>query len=162
MNFHLPNRLKRYLSVLTPSDSLSKQWEKAQQGEFQFWAEVAQNGYNNQSRDEFISEGQRKWMLQQLEFLEKPINSWSNGVVIEFGSGPAGLVEYIQAKRKIAIEPLIDHYRKVFPHLSVSTVEYWNIPAEEIGNQFDCTADLVVCLNVLDRLFRNLRGNRQI
>ena len=146
----LYQNIKQYLVSQLFGASRSKRWKKAQLGEFEWWREIAGKGYNGRTRDEFVSVSQRGWMLSQLKFLEKPFDSWKDGIIVEFGSGPAGFVEYIEAKQKIAIEPLIDHYRKVFPHLAKSNVEYWNCPAEDVGHLLDNIADLVICFNVLD------------
>jgi SAM-dependent methyltransferase len=130
-----------------------QQWKKAQEGEFGFWHSVATAGYAGQSPEEFLSKGQRNFMLSQLEFLEKPVSHWEDKIVVEFGSGPAGIVEYMKARRKIAVEPLIDKYRSVFPHLADSDVEYFASPGEEAQEIPDNSADLVICFNVLDHTF---------
>lgn len=128
----------------------SYKWNKAQLGEYEWWRWLAINGYNGKTRDEFVSLSQRGWLLSQLEILEKPLDSWESGIIVEFGSGPAGFVEYMNAKRKIAVEPLIDKFKLHFPHLLESNVEYWNCPAEDIGHHLDGIADLVICFNMLD------------
>ena len=71
----------------------SHKWNKAQLGEYEWWRELAANGYKGTTRDEFVSLSQRGWLLSQLEILEKPPDSWKSGVIVEFGSGPAGFVE---------------------------------------------------------------------
>lgn len=128
-------------------------WEIAQSGEFDWWQGVARTGYDGRDRDEFIRNGQRAWLLSQLEFLEKPLDSWRDKVVVEFGSGPAGFVEYIDAARKIAVEPLIGRYRAEFPHLKTSSVEYYEVPAEEAAMIPSNVADLTICFNVLDHTY---------
>lgn len=133
-------------------------WQRAQLGEFEWWRAIATRGFNGRTRDEFLALAQREWLLSHLAVLEKQPDAWKRGTVVEFGSGPAGFVEYIDAARKIAIEPLIDRYRQVFPHLAASTVEYWSCPAEDIGHTLDGSADLVICFNVLD----HTRDPRQV
>ena len=149
-----PNVFRKEIYV----NSRNQKWQYAQLGELEWWMEIADKGYDGRSRDDFVMTGQRGWMLSQLSFLDKPLDSWRQGTVIEFGSGPAGMVEYIEAKQKIAFEPLINEYRKVFPHIEKSNVAYHNSPAENIGRQFDHSADLVICFNVLD----NTRNPDQI
>lgn len=130
-----------------------KAWKKAQNQEFSWWNGVATTGYKGRNREQFVAEFQKTWMLEQIEFMEKPINSWVNKTVVEFGPGPAGVVEYLEAKNKIAIEPLIDNYRKVFPHLNESKVNYYNCAAESCDEINDNIADLSICFNVLDHTY---------
>ena len=75
---------------------------------------------------------------------------WENKIIVEFGPGPAGIVEYIKGQRKIAVEPLIEKYRTVYPHLSNSDVEYLPCAAEDAWKIPDQVADLAICFNVLD------------
>jgi hypothetical protein len=117
--------IKQYLASILfgPARFERARWDKAQRGEFEWWRKIATTGFHGRTTDDFLSVGQREWLLSQLTFLEKQPDSWKDGTVVEFGPGPAGFVEYIEAKRKIAIEPLIGRYRAVFPHLAASTVE---------------------------------------
>jgi len=144
--------IKQYLAsnLLGPARFERVRWEKAQRGEFEWWRKIATTGFDGRTTNEFLSVSQRDGLLAQLTFMERRPDSWKNGTVVEFGSDPAGFVEYIEAERKIAIEPLTDRYRMVFPHLAASTVEYCNRPAEDVGNLFDGIADLVICFNALD------------
>lgn len=128
-------------------------WKKAQNQEFSWWRGVATNGYKGRTPEKFVSEFQKQWMLEQLDFIEKPIEYWKDKTIVEFGPGPAGVVEYIEAKTRIAIEPLIDNYRKVFPHLKDSSVVYHSCAAEDANVIADEIADLSICFNVLDHTY---------
>jgi len=128
-------------------------WEQAQKKEFEWWHGVSQNGYAEQSPREFISIGQKNWMLKQLRYLDKPVSYWKDKVVVEFGPGPAGVVEYIDARRKFAIEPLYYHYHDSFPHLKNSDVAYIAQPAEEAFQVENDISDLTICFNVLDHVY---------
>jgi len=142
------------LQALLPGRTFTKHlWRQAQRAEFSWWKGIAETGYSSFTPEEFIAVGQRNWLLSQLAFLEHPLEYWTDKVVIEFGPGPAGFVEYLPAKQRIAIEPLIAQYRSVFPHLQHSTVEYYDCPAEE-ANGIECgCADLAVCFNMLDHTY---------
>ena len=130
-----------------------QQWKSAQQAELRWWHGVSQTGYNHQTPDDFIRSGQRDWLLSQLEFLERPMEYWEDKTIVEFGPGPAGFVEYITAARKIAAEPLIEEYRRSFPHLRVSAVEYLPRAGEDASSIASEIADLSICFNVLDHTF---------
>jgi SAM-dependent methyltransferase len=142
--------------------SLQAKWEQAQNGESNWWKGVSQTGYNGQNPSEFIEIGQKKSMLDALSFLGHPEDFWKDKTVVEFGSGPAGIVEYIQAKEKIAIEPLFPEYLKMFPHLKNSTVRYLSSPAEEEQGICDSSADLSICYNMLDHVYNPKEVMQQI
>jgi SAM-dependent methyltransferase len=128
-------------------------WRRAQKQELDWWRELGAVGYKGQTADAFISQRNRQDLLSELTFIEKPPSHWQDGTIVEFGSGPTGFVEYLEAKRKIAVEPLIDHCRKAFPHLADSDVEYWDCPAEQADRLPEAIADLVICFNMLDHTF---------
>jgi SAM-dependent methyltransferase len=68
--------------------------------------------------------------------------------VLEVGSGAHGLIFYFDAQNKIGVDPLADHYAKLFPH--------WQPRAKTIaapGEQLpfaDSSFDVVLCDNVVD------------
>lgn len=133
-------------------DDSRQRWQSAQEGEATWWAGVAATGYNGQNPEEFIARGQRESMLQALGFLGAAPEDFADAFVVEFGSGPAGIVEYLHSRRRIAIEPLYPKYREMYPHLASSGVEYISIPAESRSSLPDGCADLVVCYNMLDHV----------
>lgn len=141
-----------FISKIFPSSKKAK-WELAQVGEIDFWNGIAQNGYNAQSRDEFVEVGQKKHMLYQLSKLGLPLEHWRDKVVVEFGCGPAGMVEYLETKESYGVEPLYEKYLEQFPHLKNSRVNYLASPAEgplEIDSNI---ADLVISFNMLDHVY---------
>lgn len=139
-----------FIKNILNTDPSKKDWLLAQEGEYAFWKGLSQTGYNDLSSDDFIATGQRDWLLGELEFTGKPLSSWKDSVVVEFGPGPAGFVEYIDAYEKHGVEPLIDKYRNDFPHLQKSDVIYHSDAAESVPGIPDNYADLVICFNMLD------------
>lgn len=91
------NRLFQSLPFFAKS-SKKLLWESAQEYESGFWDSVAVHGYMGHPPEQFLSENQRRFMLAQMEHLGKPLSFWADKTVVEFGSGPAGLVEYLQAR----------------------------------------------------------------
>ncbi len=91
-------------------------------------------------------------MLAAIDFLGFEQSHWKDKTVVEFGSGPAGVIEYIDAKVKIAIEPLIKKYREIFPHLNLSSVRYLESAGESADTIGSESADLVICYNMLDHV----------
>lgn len=137
-------------------------WRIAQQKEFLWWDGVAKDGYAQQNPQDFVAIGQRTWMLKQLKYLDKPLSHWEDKVVLEFGPGPAGIVEYITAKRKFGVEPLYKEYLESFPHLKKSDVTYLNQAGEESLKLENDLADLCICFNVLDHVYSPKRIIRNI
>jgi len=133
------------------SSSFNK-WSSAQIEEAKFWEGISKTGYNNQSPEDFIKDTQKKDMLAALSRICHPINYWLDKTVIEFGPGPAGIIEYIDAKNKIGIEPLYHEYLEMFPHLKKSKVKYYNVPAEDTEFLNPQSADLAICYNMLDHV----------
>ena len=127
-------------------------WVRAQGAELDFWRAVAREGYAGIPAAEFLERQQRPQMLSAVDFLPVPRGAWRDATVVEFGSGPAGVVEWIEAARRIAVEPLVDEYRRLFPHLERSAVEYLARSAEGPLPLPAACADLVVCYNMLDHV----------
>ena len=139
------------LSFLT--NPKKRAWKRAQNQEFSWWRGIASNGYKDNKPEQFVSEFQKSWMIEQINYLDKPLEYWKDKTIVEFGPGPAGLVEYVEAKRKYGVEPLIEKYKSVFPHLKNSSVEYISSPAENCDSIPSNVADLSICFNVLDHTF---------
>lgn len=143
--------IKMFDRPTSPSPSFH-QWVHAQREEAAWWQGVATTGYNGQDPSTFIASGQREAMLQAVAFLDVDPEVFLNACIVEFGPGPAGIVEYLNARKKIAIEPLYEQYRAMFPHLENSSVEYHSTPAEDCSPIADACADLVICYNMLDHV----------
>lgn len=132
---------------------IESQWRRAQEGEAEFWREVAAGSWSGIDRDEFINRRQKEEMLRALLFLGQAPSFWSDKTCVEFGSGPSGMIEYLDARRRIAVEPLYEQYKLSFPHLQKSAVEYHGCPAEGPLAIADGAADLVISHNMLDHVF---------
>ena len=152
--------LKKNLSLLFSSPK--SRWLSAQTEEAKFWEGISKTGYNNQDPAMFIEDSQKRDMLSALNFLDIPNTYWLDKTVIEFGPGPAGVIEYIDAKEKIGIEPLYLEYFKMFPHLKFSKVKYFPIAAEETEQVPSQCADLVICYNMLDHVIEPSKVLHQI
>ena len=77
--------------------------------------------------------------------------------LVEIGCGPLGMIEFLPGRRKVACDPLNDHYARLFRRARSGTVRYCSrledlLPAE--AGAFD----LAICFNVLD----HTRGSRQL
>lgn len=140
---------------IVSSESLNViKWNFAQSKEAEYWRDLSQGGIPGfENPRMFYDAQQREAMLSALRHIDKPLRFWRGKTVVEFGSGPAGVVEYIDAGRRIAVEPLYNLYREYFDHLKGSAVEYHAEPAESVPQIPDAIADLVICFNMLDHTF---------
>jgi len=110
------------------------------------------------TRPESFSEKQRKRHESKALFLRllketriKNKRFFRDKIVLDIGPGPMGLLEASDAKIKIAVEPLAEHFRKHGLLLEDSNVVYLNIPAEELPF-LDETIDIVISRNSLDHV----------
>lgn len=75
--------------------------------------------------------------------------------VIDIGSGPISVLRFIEARLKIAVDPLIDEYRKL--HELDPAIKWWANKVEDVSlpNGF---CDLVICMNALDHFEKPQRA----
>jgi polysaccharide pyruvyl transferase CsaB len=157
------NAAKKYKSIIKSRKAISANyatsnstsdpytvWKEAQKAEKDFWIHVSQEGYAGFSPEDIYNH-QRQIRLKTLSLIGMPETFWYDKVVVEVGSGPAGFVEFIKAKTKYAIEPLIQTFRQYYPYLSKSDVTYFENTAEAIPLS-NGIADLVICHNMLDHV----------
>lgn len=88
-----------------------RRWHKAQEYEEEFWAHLArkiESGARNQLR----------WYQWKASELEKRLarcgiaEQSKNGRILEIGSGPIGIVNFMEWGERFAIDPLEDFYRQ--------------------------------------------------
>jgi ubiquinone/menaquinone biosynthesis C-methylase UbiE len=129
-------------------------WKQAQSFEKGFWTSAAKR----------IREGVRppltyhKWRSENLmnlvtqAFPDKTI-SFANGRILEVGSGPVGAVTFMEARERIAVDPLCDFYAtqpELVEHRS-KDVRYETSRGEELAFD-DKSMDLVIIENVIDHV----------
>jgi len=67
-----------------------------------------------------------------------------NKIVVDLGSGPISMVSMLEVKKGIAVDPLVDEYRKIYPQ---SPLIDWLRNTKGI---LTSSVDLVICSNAID------------
>ena len=131
------------------------EWNDSQKNESHFWK--AQKVVNN------IEQTQRNCYYKGLledgcdiakRFFEK---DFSNSSIADIGSGPQGILHTIDAKLKVAVDPLMNEYREQGYDVDANNVVAKCRPAEHLfsGTITTCWLwqfDYIVCLNALDHM----------
>jgi len=125
-------------------------WQKAQTYEKSFWNTfagtlVAQNA----ARLDWYKERALQITIQAQPFLKE----FSKVRALEIGSGPIGIINYLEFEERLAIDPLEDYY-KTEPDLIRSRdarVHYYNGTGEDISS-LGKTFSFIIIDNVLDHV----------
>lgn len=80
-------------------------------------------------------------------------------IVVDVGSGPISALQFIEAKEKIAIDPLISEYQRF--HQLNSKIKWINAGAESMpfASKF---CDLIICMNALDHFEEPLKVIKEV
>jgi glycosyltransferase involved in cell wall biosynthesis/SAM-dependent methyltransferase len=126
-----------------------QRWTVAQRHERAYWKRIKREGYQGLTPTEF-----QIWhpivQLWSLLFLDHSFDWYLDKTVVEIGCGPFGVISGLKAGRKIGVDPLLPAYRDLW-NLKAHNCEYLPNQGEEISLP-DRTADVVICLNVLDHV----------
>lgn len=126
-----------------------ERWTWAQRSEREYWTSIRDNGFQGLTAAEFEA-----WhpivQLWNLLFLGHSFDWYLDKTVVEIGCGPLGIVSALRAGRKIGVDPLLPTYRDLWD-LESHNCEYLAEQAERISLPDD-SADVVICLNVLDHV----------
>jgi SAM-dependent methyltransferase len=122
--------------------------DEAQIFELAFWRGVAFHGYQQVAPRDFPA-FQRDWMLSCFVRTGWSVEDFRDSDLAEIGCGPLGMIEFLPGRRKVAFDPLNDHYARLFRRARSGAVRYHSrlddlLPAETGA------FDLAICFNVLD------------
>ncbi len=132
----------------------SKRWQHAQTHEKLFW-EAAARGVKSRGGDGLSWYNWRAENLANMVQKAFPADtpSFAKARVLEVGSGPVGVVAFLEAAERVAIDPLCDFYTgqpELIKHRNPQ-VTYLAARGEEL--QFaDASMDLVIIENVIDHV----------
>lgn len=139
-----------------------RRWDTAQQYEQRFWANLARD----------IESGARKqlaWYQWKASELEKRIENGEDGrqdkrgKILEIGSGPIGIINFLEWGERFAIDPLEDFYRQssTLTGLRKPEVTYTKGTAEHLPYP-DSFFSLVIIDNVIDHTHAPLKVLQEI
>jgi SAM-dependent methyltransferase len=126
-----------------------EQWQDSQKNELWFWKSQFQEGNPDQiARNVYYLTKMEGHCSMIGDFLSK--FDTNQLVIMDLGSGPNGILDVMTAKRKIAVDPLMDGFREIGFDVERTGIEAYNLKAEEIGEKFPSQVDIVLCLNSID------------
>ena len=120
----------------------SDQWADSQHHEEWFWHTQREGGNTEQiARNDYYT----SYIFPQFFFN----TSLADKVLVDVGSGPEGILHVLEAKRKVAIDPLMKQFREMGYPVNSGDVETYCMPGEDL-DVLDFLADVAFCLNALD------------
>lgn len=129
-------------------------WKLAQQHEQQYW-ERAADRMKQQGKEDL---SWYKWRagnlknLVSLAFPDRPV-SLEEAVVVEVGSGPVGVVAFLEGRERYAVDPLCDYYSTRPELIEYRSPEVKYSPTRGESLDFsDKSVDLVIMENVIDHV----------
>jgi SAM-dependent methyltransferase len=122
--------------------------QRAQLHELGFWRYVALHGYGGTPALEF-PKMQREWMISCFRRTGWSMSELNSASIVEIGSGPLGMIEYLTGRRKEAFDPLVPHYFKLFHKAQSGRVRYYSDLGQLLARG-KARFDLGICFNVLD------------
>ncbi len=129
-------------------------WTEAQSYERSFWERAA----NRIAADQAPGLDWYQWKADRLRSLIDRAKDQSRAQLqdmkaLEVGSGPVGIVSYLRARQRVAIDPLCNFYGR-FPELVKNRdpgVDYQNVEGEALPFADGCF-NLVIIDNVIDHV----------
>jgi ubiquinone/menaquinone biosynthesis C-methylase UbiE len=129
-----------------------KRWQEAQAYEKSYWAKLADKIASG-------STGQLGWYSWKASLMEKHLSTSlenirkRNGKVLEVGSGPIGIVTFLNWGQRHTIDPLEEYYKSnpTLSQMRSSSVKYGSGSGEKLPFQ-QASFSLVILDNVLDHV----------
>jgi 2-polyprenyl-3-methyl-5-hydroxy-6-metoxy-1,4-benzoquinol methylase len=120
-----------------------QEWIDSQQHEASFWSGQVKGGNDEQFR---------RWGWYSGHCFPDYFRDrdFSNLHVADVGSGPRGILHYLQAARKVAVDPLMDQFKADGHQINENEVIACTAGVEAVGDIWPGKFDVVFCLNCLD------------
>lgn len=128
-----------------------ERWRQAQEYEAGYWKEVAEEAARNSLGKLDFYEWRAGQLLQILQDAGLGGALDANSKIVEFGSGPVGLLGFLPGRMRVSVDPLNDFYSQN-PELSehrAPNVRYLSAPGEQVPLE-SAYWDLVVMENCID------------
>jgi 2-polyprenyl-3-methyl-5-hydroxy-6-metoxy-1,4-benzoquinol methylase len=129
-------------------------WEKAQKYEKEFWRRQAEKSVSQANDFEWYRKRGQEVFNQAASFLK----NFETIHALEIGSGPIGIVGYMEAAKRYAIDPLEDYYRSnpALVKARDREVRYFCGTGEDVKT-LNMSFHLVLIDNVLDHVKNPLK-----
>jgi SAM-dependent methyltransferase len=124
-------------------------WQDSQKNELWFWQTMLDQGNPDQHHRNAYYQSNMEGKCDMIKrFLDS--NDLSGRVILDLGSGPEGFCHAINAGIKIAIDPLMNKFRRMGFKTDANKVVSITAKAEDLSDMFYGTFDVIFCLNSID------------
>lgn len=124
-------------------------WKDSQKNERWFWQTMLDQGNPDQKHRNWYYQSNMEGECSFISDFLKSTNM-ADKTVIDLGSGPEGFCHAIPGKIRIAVDPLMNSYRQLGFKVDANGVLAINAKAEDLGNLFQDSIDVIFCLNSID------------
>lgn len=131
-----------------------QEWNDSQSHEAKYW-----RGQANGGEEQYHRWGWYTKVCFPLYFRKKRFDGLS---VADVGSGPRGVLHWISAAKKMAIDPLMAQFIADGHRVDDNGVNVATCRIEEVGTIFPASFDVVFCLNCLDHCQDPAKGIEQL
>ena len=132
--------------TITESCLTIEQWQDSQKNEAWFWHTQKEDNIEQYHRNTYYRNLLEDGCSVSKDFFEQ---DFSDFVIVDIGSGPQGVLHVIHAKRKIAVDPLMDKFiEQGYDVEGMDGVECICAQAETF--KLNESVDFAVCLNAID------------
>lgn len=126
-----------------------KSWQDSQKNELAFWMAQKQMGNTEQyHRNHYYLHSMEGDCTIFQDFVQT--YDMASATLLDVGSGPQGILHVLKAFRKIAVDPLMDEYRKLGFKVDENDVLGIQGSAEGLSSLGLPKVDVIFCLNMLD------------
>jgi len=140
--------------TITESCLTEEQWVESQRNEAWFWqTQKSQDNLEQRQRNNYYRNVLEDGCVIFRDFFAQ---DFTESTIIDVGSGPKGILHVLNAKFKLAIDPLMSTYIKQGYDVGMDNVWWLAAPAEDFhpytipGNPV--LFDYALCLNALDHM----------
>ena len=131
----------------------NSRWKEAQSYEKAFWQSLANRIKDGQKDLSWYDWSAENLMEMIKKAMPKDTPSFSSAKVLEVGSGPIGIVSFLNAAERIAIDPLCDFFSSQPELVKHRNPDVTYLTAKGESLQFeDSSFDLVIIENVIDHV----------
>ena len=130
---------------------VSIRWKIAQYYENKHWQIKYHKGEKGKTGAEFQKARISYIQNRDSTFFDLNKIRFDDKTIVEIGSGPTGLIFTLEGKKRYAVDPLMDQYKKLYDFSNQQNLELIAAQGEHMPIKSNI-ADMVICTNVLDHV----------